>query len=284
LSKIVEITNKLSQEFGIYPKIAAEVEFYLIGNEAKHNDILALCIFGLNQAQIFTDNLNKETGSNQYEICIKPYNNIPQLVNDVEKLKEIISKAAKSSGAEANFAAKPFKNMPGSGLHFHISLHDKSGKNLLCRVNDKQNESEIMLHSIGGLCATMLENFIYFAPHEESYERFTYSLNPADESNPMQAHNNAPTNVSWGGNNRTTAIRIPVSTINEEFRRIEHRVAGADANAAEVIEKILEGVYSGIKNKTIPPEKIWGNAYDKQYSSLPPFPKTLEEAKKLANN
>ena len=43
----------------------------------------------------------------------------------------------------------------------------------------------------------------------------------------------APVNLSWGGNNRTTAIRIPGT--NKLNRRIEFRVPSANCNPGKVI-------------------------------------------------
>lgn len=52
-----------------------------------------------------------------------------------------------------------------------------------------------------------------------------------------------------GGNNRTTAIRIPTSTIDSQTRHIEHRIPGADSDPYLVISAILAGVHYGLKNK-----------------------------------
>ena len=54
----------------------------------------------------------------------------------------------------------------------------------------------------------------------------------------------------WGFNNRTVALRIPRG--NGAATRIEHRVAGADANPYLVIASMLAGVSHGIANRSIP--------------------------------
>jgi glutamine synthetase len=150
-------------------------------------------------------------------------------------------------------------------------LHDKQGNNLFAKKGD-EDETAIMRYAIAGLLSNMLQDFHIFAPNPESYARF--SAAPLREG----VYNNAPINVSWGGNNRTTAIRIPASTAYPNNRHIEHRVSGADANPHKVIAAILEGAKRGLLNKQEPPAKIWGDAAHKQYAPLPAFPKTLEEA------
>ncbi|MDX1949379.1 MAG: hypothetical protein SFT90_02625 [Rickettsiales bacterium] len=277
--------NLILQEFELNALIACEIEFYLepcpTRNSDQEKDFLAKLLLEFSKTNIKIHRLDKEVTEGQFEISLTPQK--PNIaINEINWTKEFISKTAKDEGYQAIFEAKPLQDLPGSGLHIHISLVDNSGISALKRIDEK-TESETMLYAIGGLCDTMLKNFIYFAPNENSYLRFTSDRNNHKQANPMVSHNNAPVNVSWGGNNRTTAIRIPASTIDENSRHIEHRVAGADANPADVINKILEGVYLGLKEKIIPPQKIYGNAYDKQYQAeLQPFPKTLSEALKLS--
>ena len=59
------------------------------------------------------------------------------------------------------------------------------------------------------------ESMLICAPHANSYHRF-------------QSGSYAPVNMSWGYNNRTVSIRIPANSGPD--MRIEHRLAGADAN------------------------------------------------------
>ena len=110
-------------------------------------------------------------------------------------------------------------------------------------------------HTLGGLLATMQENMDVFAPTEESRARFA-------------SGDHIPTTVSWGANNRTTALRLPYTGL--PFRRIEHRVAGADADVAAVIAVILEGVLHGLENRLEPGPQMHGNASLPMYG-LPPL-------------
>ncbi len=131
-----------------------------------------------------------------------------------------------------------------------------------------------MQHAIAGLLATLPEAMPCFAPSDASYKRY------ATQYAHSKAHYNAPATISWGGNNRTVAIRIPTSTHTPEMRHIEHRVAGADADPHLVIAAILVGIMHGLSEKlslTLP--KIYGNAWERQYS-MPPLPASLAEARK----
>lgn len=279
-----QFERKIKDEFNVLLNFAAEIEFYIapgFDDKAQDNQLLAEILFQLSEENIAVKSIGFEVAPNQFEVALNPKSS-SKAIDEFLKLKEIINNISDKFGQKALFDAKPFENLPGSGLHIHISLTDLQGKSLLKRIDDnKEQESEFMLHAVGGLCDTMLKNFIYFAPNENSYKRFSAKRNELaeDVENQLSTHNNAPVNVSWGGNNRTTAIRIPTSTLHEDSRHIEHRVSGADADIFIVVEKIIEGIYFGLKNKVSPPEKIYGNAYDPQYKFLKPLPKSLEEAK-----
>ena len=53
--------------------------------------------------------------------------------------------------------------------------------------------------------------------------------------------------------------------------RIEHRVAGADANPYLVIAAILSGMLHGIENTLSAPPPLEGNAYEQLEPSLPRY-------------
>ena len=120
--------------------------------------------------------------------------------------------------------------------------------------NGGDEGTPLLLNAVAGLLATMQQNTLTFAPHENSYRR----LLPG-------AH--APTSVSWGYENRTAAIRIPGG--DPIARRIEQRVAGADANPYLVLTSILGGALLGIENEMQPAAPITGNAYSMNLDNLP---------------
>lgn len=278
--KLKKITNLFTDEIGLIPLLAAEIEFYLKNGTQDKYDLFKNSILTKSKSEnIALHKFETERGHGQFEMVISFFPNPEHIANQIIKLKSLANDLAAKSGMIADFSAKPFDNMPGSGMHIHLSLHDKKMKNLFAKSGE-DNETETMLYSIGGLLEIMEESMIFFAPNEDSYKRFTPIYNRESET-----HNNAPTNISWGGNNRTTALRIPSSTHASETRHIEHRVAGADADPHQVLSAILAGVYHGIKNKIKPNERIYGNAYDKAYGSVPyslkPLPKDLATARKL---
>ncbi len=84
---------------------------------------------------------------------------------------------------------------------------------------------------------------------------------------------------TWGYENRTVALRVPAG--DHKAMRIEHRVAGADANPYLVATAIIAGMLYGIENKLAAPEPITGNAYTQIKPSLPST--WLESIEQLLN-
>ena len=66
-----------------------------------------------------------------------------------------------------------------------------------------------------------------------------------------------PLNRFWGYNNRAVAFRVPTGP--SAARRIEHRIAGADANPYLVLAAILAGIHHGIATSADPGEPRQGN-------------------------
>ena len=129
-------------------------------------------------------------------------------------LKQIVKAAARANGFDATFMAKPYPDRAGTGLHVHVSVLDEQGRNIF-DDGSRGIGSDQLRHAIGGMQALMPESMALFAPSLNSYRRF-------------QPDMFAPVNRRWGVNNRSAGLRIPMSP--GDARRVEHRVAGADAN------------------------------------------------------
>ena len=121
---------------------------------------------------------------------------------DVEpgKLSGIMGDAAKgiarTLGCEATFMAKPFQGNAGSGMHVHMSVNGADGANIF--ATEDAEGTPALRHAIGGMAATMDQAMAVLAPNANSYRRYV-------------AHSYAPTAPTWGVNNRTVSLRIPVS-------------------------------------------------------------------------
>ena len=108
--------------------------------------------------------------------------------------------------------------MAGSGLHMHVSLLDATGDNIFAAADPL--DSAPLRHAIAGTLATLADGMALCAPGPNSYRRF-------------RAEAYVPLHPTWSINNRGSAIRVPAS--DSANLRIEHRLAGADANPYLVV-------------------------------------------------
>ncbi|QGR02230.1 glutamine synthetase [Ehrlichia ruminantium] len=253
--------NYLINNLNVIPVIGIELEFYF-DNIPKNNFTLLINSIK-NKLSCFSCNISQEKSELQYEIQTLHTSNISRLISEIDTFKEILQNNAEKFHGNTNFFAKPYLDKPGNAFHVHINLLDKNTNNLFSQQNNEM--STHLLYSIGGLCTLMKKHMIFFAPHHNSYLRY------------IHADIDTPTTVSWGGNNRSTAIRIPNTTNNPSSCRIEHRVAGADCNYKQVITSILQGIIYGIQNKIQPIPRTYGIASDSQYN-LEKLPTSLDES------
>lgn len=228
----------------LHPVVACEIEFYLLGSLDRDlapfwKEVTAAC--AAKDISIFK--IEKERGREQHEVALAPMLDAAKAAQDCTALKVIVSDMAAKHGMKADFSARPFADQPGSGLHVHVHLADKKSRNVFFK-NDEEMSDELR-YAIGGLLEHMKKDMTVFAPTEDSKKRFI-------------AGSNAPLAVSWGANNRTVAVRLPDSA--HDNKRIEHRVAGADADPKAVIDVILAAIFDGLQKKTEPGAQVYGDA------------------------
>jgi len=197
------------------------------------------------------DTLITEAAPSQYEINLYHQPDALLASDQALMLQRTIKGVAKQLNLRASFMAKPFAEIAGNGMHMHCSLLDKNGNNAFDNGTDEGNE--LLQHAIAGCLATLEDSMLIFAPHLNSYRRF-------------KAGSHVPMTATWGYENRTVAIRVPAGS--HKAMRIEHRVAGADANPYLVAAAIIAGMLYGIENKLTAPDAIIGNAYEQVPASL----------------
>jgi glutamine synthetase len=192
----------------------------------------------------------KESGPGQFEINLQHRPDAVAAALDGLLLKRAVKAAARAHGLEATFMAKPHHDWAGSGMHVHLSLLDQSGQNLFAG----DPISPLFRHALGGMRESMADFMAVWAQSANAYRRYVPKAYVS-----LAAH--------WGFNNRTVALRIPRG--HSSATRIEHRVAGADANPYLVVASILAGASYGIANRIDPGPAVEGNS---ETMEAPPLP------------
>jgi len=270
------------QEAGWTPVVAAELEFSLItmaGNNPRHScpspsnrSPVGGNMYGLdvlNQHHELMEDLRlacelqdlpfdgvvKESAPSQYEINMQHVDNPVLAAKQILMMKRLIKGVATKHGMIASFMPKPFEEEAGNGMHIHCSLLDQQGANVF---DDGTERGSALLHqAIAGCLRYMPESVSIFAPSYNAYRRF-------------QSGSHAPVFPTWGFENRTVAVRVPAG--NHRARRLEHRVAGADANPYLLLAVILGAMLEGIEQQLTPPSPTTGDGYAQQgAASLPVY-------------
>jgi glutamine synthetase len=184
-----------------------------------------------------------EYGGAQFEVNLAHLDDPVLACDHAVMLRRIVKGVAARHGLDATFMSKPFADQSGSGLHVHASLIDDQGRNVFDETTP--DGDRLLGHAIAGLQATTYAAMGIFAPNINAFRRFA-----ADQF--------VPVNTSWGINNRSVAFRVPMG--GGCARRIEHRIAGADANPYLVMAAMLAGFHHGLTHKLTPTPVSTGNA------------------------
>ena len=228
-------------------------QVYSLEDIDNYNDFLQDVRSACNAQGIPASSAVAEYAPAQFEVNLNHQSNLAEACDNALLLKRTVRAVAQQHGFTATFMAKPYSEHAGNGMHIHISLLDTDGNNVF-------NDTRTLESAVAGLLVTMPESALIFAPTINAYRR-------------LQPFMYAPTAPCWGYDNRSTAIRIPSS--DASATRIEHRVAGADANPYLLVGTLLAGILHGLENQLTPPRATKGNAYEQHTHQ---WPRSLEAA------
>lgn len=269
LKRVVQLYN----DQGWTPVVAPEMEFFLTarntdpnmpveapmgrsGRKAAGKQAYSLSaideygkviddIYDYAEAQgLEIDGILQEGGAGQIELNLN-HGDPVRLADDVFFFKRLIREAALRHDCFATFMAKPIAGEPGSAMHIHTSVVDsRSGKNIF--TEKKGDETEAFYHFIAGMQNHLTGAIAVLAPYVNSYRRYVPDFA-------------APINLEWGRDNRTTGLRIPISSASA--RRVENRLPGMDCNPYLGIAATLACGYLGLMEKKQPRPEFKASAY-----------------------
>lgn len=276
--QLAAIVDRFSAR-GLTPCVAFELEFYLLkpsatpgappepvfpaSGQARQNmyamsdlDAFAEVLHDMRAAcaaqGLPADTVISEAAPGQFEVNLYHRADPLAAADDAILLRRLIDGVARRHGLRATFMAKPLTDFAGNGMHVHVSLME-GDTNLFGRPDGVGDTA--LRHAAGGMLATMADLTLIFVPSFNGYRR----LVPGSY---------APTSVSWGYDNRSVAVRVPNGP--PAARRLEHRIAGAEAHPHLVLAAILAGMLEGLEREIEPPAPLTGNAYDHDAELLSP--------------
>nr|WP_208852146.1 glutamine synthetase family protein [Mixta intestinalis] len=279
------VLNSLWQRLrnrGLFPVVAVELEFYLVDKQRDPEGFIQPpCTPGSDernvQSQVYSvDNLDHfsqvlgdidrlarlqgiptdgalaEASPGQFEINLHHTRNVLSACDHALQLKRLIRQVAENHGMTATFMAKPYEEYAGSGMHVHVSMLDAADHNAF--ACDDGSDSPLLKRALAGMIDLMPASMALLAPNVNAFRRF-------------RPESYVPLRASWGHNNRTVALRIPCGDIDN--RRVEYRVAGADANPWLVMAAIFAGILHGLDSPLTLPGPVAGNGHEAEGASLP---------------
>ncbi|MDN0076943.1 glutamine synthetase family protein [Crenobacter sp. SG2303] len=285
---VLKTVLKRYADLGWQPVVAPELEFYVLAPNPDPSQPLtppaarcgrteighsAFSFGALNEFADFFDDLHgaldklgihgdtfvHELGPSQFEINLK-HDDALELADQTFLFKYALRETGLKHGLYVVCMAKPIAGAPGSSMHIHQSLVDlKNGRNLFSQADGE--DSPLFRHYIAGLQTCLPSLMPLMAPYVNSYRRFTKNMA-------------APVNLSWGLDNRSVGLRVPLS--GPEARRIENRLPGCDANPYLALAASLAAGLYGIENELEPTAPAEGNVFYRD--DRPELPRSLDSA------
>ena len=273
------VLNSILSRFknlGLRPVIAPEMEFYLIdkqlqknghpqmplipGTNRRYEEVQLLNLSEMDDFEEFFELVEKsaislgipaetaikECAPGQFEINLLHHDDALLMADQAFLMKRLIKNCARKFNLNATFMAKPFSEEAGNGMHAHLSIIYKDGKNIF-KVNKNKQPEGVFASAIAGLLKNAPDFLSFYAPHSNSYRRLVHNAD------------HAPTTLSWGNENRTALVRLPEASNNAT--RLEFRLPSADSNPYLVFASILASVLNGIENEFNLEKETIGNAH-----------------------
>lgn len=217
-----------------------------------------------------------EDARSQFEIDFM-YADVLSMADRVVFFRYMANEIARKYGYFASFMPKPFGDMSGSGAHFNMSLTDvKTGENVF-KANDTNEDvkgvglTQLGIWFIGGILKHAKAICLTIAPTVNSYKRLV-------RQGSMPGSTWAPIFVSYGNNNRTNMLRVPLAA-----NRVECRAVDISCNPYLGAAMMLAAGLEGIQEHLDPGDPHRENLHrysqsDMEKTGIEMLPRSLQEA------
>jgi len=251
LRKALDKAAALGFSFYVHP----EIEFYLLKSSELGADGLPIpvdqagyfdnvpggtahdfrrrAVTMLEQLGISVEFSHHEGGPGQNEIDLR-YADALSMADNVMTFKTVVKEVAIEQGVYATFMPKPFTDQPGSGMHTHFSLFE-GDKNAFFDASAEYHLSNTARKFMAGVLKHAPEITLVTNQFVNSYKR-------------LWGGGEAPSYVSWGHNNRSALIRVPLHKPEKaQSTRIEYRAMDSAANPYLAYSLLLSAGLKGIE-------------------------------------
>lgn len=239
---------------------------YSVAEISRLDDFLSSLWSGLEGLGIELSAVHTEAGPGllEFNLAARP---ALQAADDAAFTKFATKELAISHGLQASFLAKNAVNEEGSSGHIHLSCWS-DGQNAFASKSPDVPPAPAFESAIAGVLEHLPAASLLLNPTINSYKRLVPGWF-------------APVNVSWGLDNRSSAVRAIRSDTQPDLSRLECRRPGADANPYLALAAVVASAADGLRRGARPPLPVEGDAYS--CPDLPPLPSSMEEALQAFN-
>jgi glutamine synthetase len=223
----------------------------------------------LEQLGISVEFSHHEGGPGQNEIDLR-YADALSMADNIMTFRTVVKEVAIEQGVYATFMPKPFTNHPGSGMHTHFSLFE-GDKNAFFDPAATYHLSNTARQFMAGILKHAPEITLVTNQFVNSYKR-------------LWGGGEAPSYVSWGHNNRSALIRVPLHKPEKaQSTRIEYRAMDSAANPYLAYALLLAAGLKGIEEGyQLPPETeddVWSlTDLERRAMGIESLPQSLDHA------
>ncbi|WP_226346115.1 glutamine synthetase family protein [Agilicoccus flavus] len=210
-----------------------------------------------------------ESAPGQQEIDLR-YADALSTADNIMTFRTVIKEVALQQDCFASFMPKPLSGHPGSGMHTHLSLFE-GDQNAFYEAGGRYQLSKVARQFIAGLMHHGPEIVAVTNQWVNSYKR-------------LWGGAEAPAHVSWGHNNGSAMVRVPMyKPQKENSSRIEVRTLDAACNPYLAFAVLLRAGLKGIEEEYVLPEEteddVWRLTNAERHAlGIRALPASLSEA------
>lgn len=236
---------------------------YDLGSLLRTSGILGEIVGAMEQLGWGVSAIDHEDGNGQFEINFHHADALTT-ADRFTLLRTMIADIAGAHGAIASFMPKPLAGRTGSGAHIHLSALDESGDNAFHDPTDVRGLglSQTGYAFIAGVLTHARALSALTMPTVNSYRR----LHSTGGSSGARW---APDAIVYGGNNRTTMLRVPGPG------RFENRAVDSSCNPYLALAAIVAAGLDGVERGLEPGAPVSGMAPSLGVETMP---RTLADA------
>ncbi|WP_394159617.1 type I glutamate--ammonia ligase [Galactobacter valiniphilus] len=216
-----------------------------------------------------------ENGPGQNEIDLR-YADALTTADNLMTFRTVVKEVALQQGIYATFMPKPFAQHPGSGMHTHFSLFE-GDRNAFFEAGQEYQLSQTARQFIAGILKHAPELTAVTNQFVNSYKR-------------MWGGGEAPSHVSWGHNNRSALVRVPLYKPDKgQSARVEYRGIDSACNPylayAVVLGAGLKGIREGYELGPAAEDDVWSlTTAERRALGHDPLPGSLHDAIRAMEN